>query len=198
VRPAYIRLVDIDTDTQPQPSPTLAADVERDNARVGYQAAVSLMTAEGNLIWTRYGLMILAHTIILTAIGLTSSTPQPVKAIIFVGLSLVGLVLCRVWWLVNDVGFRYFFYWLFSARELEELHLSPTRTLSRGTPFTSGEVVTVFVGGEERQLPLGRKDRIKVVHASKAIIIIFGLLYVAFLGLFLTYAISPASTGSLP
>ena len=172
-------------DRSPTTSPPENEDVRLENARVGYQAAISLMTYEGNLIWARYGLMLLAHTIILSAIGLTSDAPRLARTVTLTGLSLVGLVLCFVWWLVNDIGFRYFFYWLFSARELEELCLSPVRTLSRGTPFTPGEVVTVLVGGGERQLPLGRKDRIKILHASNLVIILVGLLYVTFLVVFL-------------
>jgi hypothetical protein len=168
----------------PLPEPVLRSseedEAQLENARVGYQAAVSLMTFEGNLVWTRYGLMVLVHTIILTAIGLTSGTSQPARTITLGCLSLVGLVLCVVWWLVNDIGFRYFFYWLFSARELEEQYLRPARTLSRGIPLTQGEAATVVLGGKEHQLPVWRKDRFNVVRASKAVIVLIGLLYVAF------------------
>jgi uncharacterized membrane protein len=154
-------------------------EAQLENARVGYHAAVSLMTFEGNLVWARYGLMVLVHTIILTAIGLTSGTPQPARTVTLVGLSLVGLVLCVVWWLVNDIGFRYFFYWLFSARELEELYLSPARTISRGIPLARGEVVTIVLDGKEHRLPVRREDRFNVVRASNTVIVLVGVLYVA-------------------
>jgi len=160
-------------------------EIRLENARVGYQAAISLVAYEGNLVWARYELMLVAHTIILTATGLASSTPAPAKTVALMGLPLVGLVLCLVWWLVNDIGFRYFFYWLFSARELEESYLYPVKTVSRGTPFTHGELVPVVIAGKERLLPLGRSDRVKIVQASKVVIVLVALLYIAFLAAFL-------------
>jgi hypothetical protein len=168
-----------DPDTGPVLRSSEDGEAQLENARVGYHAAVSLMTFEGNLVWTRYGLMVLVHTIILTAIGLTSGAPQPARTVTLVGLSLVGLMLCVVWWLVNDIGFRYFFYWLFSARELEERYLSPARTLSRGIPLTQGEMVTVVLDGKEYPLPVRRADRFNVVRASNAVIALIGFLYVA-------------------
>src|SRR4051794_9123440 len=94
------------------PSPQ-AEQVERDNARIGYQTAISLAIFEGNLVWSRYGSMLLIHTIILSAVGITSNAAQPAKGMIWVGLSLIGLALCLPWWIVNNVGFRHFFAWMF-------------------------------------------------------------------------------------
>jgi hypothetical protein len=169
-------------------SPASSSDSEEirlENARIGYQAAISLMAIEGNLVWARYGLMLVAHTIILTATGLASNMPSPAKTVTLIGLPLVGLALCLVWWLVNDIGFRYYFYCLFSARELEESYLDPIRTLSRGTPFTRGELVSIVIAGKERRLPLGPKDRIRILHASNVVIVVVGLLYITFLAVFL-------------
>jgi hypothetical protein len=165
--------------------PSMATDAEEsENARAGYQSAVELMVFEGNLVWARYGLMLLAHTIILTAIGLTADTPRPIRMIILVGLSLVGLTLCVLWWLVNDIGFRYFFYWLFAARELEEKFLAPVRTLSRGTPLTGEGTVTLQLDGESRKLKIKAADRRHMVVSSRLIIIIFSVLYIGLLAVF--------------
>lgn len=174
-----------DSVTAPVPRSSDQEGAQLENARVGYNAAVSLMAFEGNLIWTRFGLMVLVHTIILTAVGLTSSTPQPARTITLVALSLVGLVLCGVWWLVNNIGFRYFFYWTFSARELEERYLRPARTVARGFPLTRDETVTVAYGGTDHELPVSRKDRFNMVRASNTVIALVGSLYVAFLVVFL-------------
>jgi hypothetical protein len=163
----------------------MATDAEEsENARAGYQAAVNLMVFEGNLVWARYGLMLLAHTIILTAIGLTADTPPPLRLVILLGLSLVGLALCVVWWLVNDIGFRYFFYWLFAARELEEQFLIPVRTLSRGTPFTGEDAITLLLAGQSRRLKIKATDRRHMVVSSRLIIVIFGILYLGLLAVF--------------
>jgi len=169
----------VDHKLGPTPQSPEASNPELENARVGYQAAVSLMAFEGNLVWARYGLMALVHTIILTAIGLTSGAQQPTRTITLVGLSLVGLTLCVVWWLVNDIGFRYFFYWLFTARELEERYLGPVRTLSRGIPLERNEATTIILGGQEYPPNVKMEDRFRMVNSSKAVIIIFGVLYLA-------------------
>lgn len=167
--------------------------VERENARVGYEVAVSLVASEGNLVWARYGLMLVAHSIILAAIGLASDAEPPVRTVVFVGLSVVGLVLCFAWWQLNDVGFRYFFYWVFSARELEERYLSPTRVISRGFPLMDSDEVSVTVGGQERRLPVYRKDRVRVVGASRLVIVVIGLLYVALLVYSIAAAMIPVA-----
>jgi hypothetical protein len=163
----------------------MEVDPETDNARIGYQAAISMAGLEGNLVWTRYGLMLLAHTIILSAVGLASNASQPAKGLIWFGLSLVGLVLCALWWIVNDVGFRYFFYWIFAARELEEGYLAPVKLIGRGFPVADEGDSPLVVGGKALRLQISKKDRRHVVGVSKLIIVIFGVLYAALLVSFL-------------
>lgn len=177
--------MDVDSDTTSCSTSSATEQIERDNARTGYQAAISLATFEGNIVWARYGLMLLAHTIILSAVGLASNASQPAKGVILIGLSLVGLMLCALWWTVNDVGFRYFFYWMFSARELEERYLGPTQTLGRGLPLAHEGNPFVVVGGKTLQLPIAQRDRFQVVRASKLIIGIFAMLYGALIISFL-------------
>jgi len=154
-----------------------AEQVERDNARVKYQAAVSLVSSEGSNVWARYGHMLLINTIFVSVLGLTSNAPQPEKNWIWIGISSIGLGVCSLWWAVNDVGFRYFFYWVFAACELEERYLGPTLTVGRAFPIAGGGKVPVVVGGTTLQLPIREKDRFRVVGASKLIIVIFGVLY---------------------
>jgi len=140
-----------------------------------------LATFEGNIVWQRYGSMLLIHTIILSAIGLASNASQSARGLIWVGLSLVGLVLCIPWWIVNDVGFRYFFAWMFSARELEERYLAPTQTVSIAFPVAGEGEPSAVVGGKRLPLRITQSDRRRVVAASKLIIVTFGVLYAALL-----------------
>lgn len=169
----------VDPGTGPVPQAPDGGEAQLENARVGYNNAVSLLALEGTLVWARYGLMVLVHTIILTAIGLTSGTPQPARTVTLVGLSLVGLVLCVVWWLVNDIGFRHFFHFVFSARKLEEQYLSSVRTLSSAFPLGDGKATTLSPDGEEYLPEIRRADRIRMVRASNAVIALIGTLYVA-------------------
>jgi hypothetical protein len=152
-------------------------DVERDNARIGYQAAISLATHEGSNVWVRYGLMLVVHTFIFSVFGFTAGLPQPTKSLIWIGLSLAGMVLCVLWWVVNEIGFRYFFYWIFSARELEEHYLEPIHTVGRAFPLAGEGDVSVAVGGVDLRLPITGRDRARVVLVSRMIICLFGVLH---------------------
>ena len=169
-------------------SPAAQIDqVERENARIGYQAAISLATFEGNIIWQRYGSMLLIHTIILSAVGLASNASPSARNVLWLGLSLIGLVLCVVWWIVNDIGFRYFFAWMFSARELEERYLAPVLTVSLAFPVAGEAEPSAMVGGRRLPLRITQHDRRRVVGASRLIIIIFAVLYAAVLTVFVAY-----------
>ncbi len=161
--------------------------IERDNARTQYAAAISLGTHEGSNLWVRYGLMLVVQTIMLSVFGLTSNVPQPAKNLIWITLSSAGLALCVLWWILNGIGWRYFFYWMFAARELEERYLGPVRTVSRAFPVADEGDVSVVVGGMRLPLPIARKDRFRVVLVSRLIIFMFGLLHGVML---LTFLIS--------
>jgi len=166
--------------------------VEKEDVRIGYQAAISLATFEGNIVWQRYGSMLLIHTIILSAVGVASNASQSARGVIWAGLSLVGLVLCVPWWIVNDVGFRYFFAWMFYARELEERHLTQVRTVGLAFPVAGEGIPFVVVGGKRLPLRITQSDRRRVVRASKLIIVVFGVLYAALLTSFLVYLLRSA------
>lgn len=150
-----------------------------DNARVGYQVAASLMTYEGNVIWVRFGTMLVAHTVIASVIGM--SVESGAAGVAQVGLVLAGLVLCAVWVLLHQRGFDYYVYWILSMRELEESHLAPTRTLSRGAAFAAGEPVELTIGGKTIQHRMSRLGGLRVAWASYAVIGVFVLLYLALL-----------------
>lgn len=157
--------------------PSQAEQIERDNARIKYQAAVALVSSEGSNVWARYGHMLLINTILISVLGLTSNAPQPEKNWIWIGLSSIGFGVCSLWWTINDVGFRYFFYWVFAASELEERYLGPILTVGRAFPTAGDGKVSVVVGGTMLQLPIRERDRFRVVGASKLIIVIFGVWY---------------------
>lgn len=156
---------------------TQVEQVERDNARIMYQAAVSLVGSEGSNVWARNGHMLLINAIFVSVLGLTSNVAQPEKNGIWIGLSAIGLGICYLWWVVNDVGFRYFFYWVFAACELEERYLGPILTVGRAFPIAGGGRVPIVVGGTTLQLPIRERDRFRVAGASKLIIVIFSVLY---------------------
>ena len=56
---------------QQQEPNDLSKQPDLDNARVGYQVAVSLWIHEGELIWSKFNALLVANSIILAAIGVT-------------------------------------------------------------------------------------------------------------------------------
>lgn len=173
-------------DTKPASSPSSPDAEQRDNARVGYQVAASLMTTEGNLIWARFGAMLVTHSVILTAIGLISGSTSGVKLIAQLGLPSVGVVLCAVWAMLNQRGYDNYTYWILSMRELEETYLSPAvQTISRGAILATNHPVSLTVGGQTKTHRTRLTGRVKVATLSYMVIGIFALLYIGVLILFI-------------
>ena len=153
--------------------------VRRENARVGYQAAVDLWTYEGEQSWARFNVMMVANSIVIAVIGvaLTSQSPLPVLTVV---LPIVGLVLCAVWFLIMKRSFDYQTYYVLSARELEEHYLAdPVKTVSRGGSFADGKPVSVEINGNLRTLRMSRWSRI--VRAQWASYIVVGVFVVVYI-----------------
>ncbi len=122
------------------------ANDERDdaveNARTGYQAAVSLWTYEGAAIWARYNAMLVANSIVMAVIGLalTSDDSEPELAVV---MSFAGMILCGAWAALNWRGFDYHQRWIDNARKLESHLRFPVETVSQGgLPGLSVECVS--------------------------------------------------------
>ena len=112
--------------------------VALENARVGYEVAVSLWTYQGSLNWNRFNAMLTANGVIVSVIGFVLSSESRLTGFAVV-LPVVGLVLCALWAVFAARGFVYHKYWSSRARELEERYLAPAvRTVSRARPPSKG------------------------------------------------------------
>ena len=154
-------------------------DAEREDARIGYQVATNLWSYEGTIHWNKFHTFLVANSIVFTGLILilTNGTSN---GLLPLALPVVGLILCLIWLLVIRRGLDYYKYWIFSARELEESHLSPTvNIVSRGGDFADGREVTFTISGSERHHRLSCISSIlKVRGASYLLIAIFAVLYV--------------------
>jgi hypothetical protein len=121
--------------------------------------------------------MVYANTIVVATIGLVMTTSSPKDFTAFrVLLSLLGLVLCFVWWMLLRRGFQYFTYWILSARELERVYLSDiVKTVVRGQTYS--ETGKATFEGEIKPL-VASPPLIKVELASYIVVGAFALLYV--------------------
>jgi len=157
------------------------ADDKRDdtveNARIGYQAAVSLWTYEGAAIWARFNAMLVANSIVMAVIGL-ALTSEPAKEKLADFTSIAGLALCIIWCLLNTRGFDYHDHWIHSAKKLET-YLRPVKTVSRCRRFSPAGFV-------------------RAAWASYAVIVIFAGMYIAVLVGVVDSNAVPVSTNAAP
>ena len=151
-----------------------------ENARVGYQAAVSLWIYEGSQIWSKFTAMIYANTIVLATIGIviTSARASDLR-VLRTALAILGLVLCLSWILLTKRSFEYYNYWIFSSREIEENYLSDAvQTVSRGAIFADGKQVSFQTRPALQHQASAQLPNIKIQTVSYVIIAVFMVLYV--------------------
>jgi hypothetical protein len=123
------------------------SDRERiENARVGYQAALSLFVADGGLVWSMFNAMLVFQSIILSGIVLAmvaSTAPKCGAFLIAWIMSVVGMIISCLWWKLISRTFTYRNYWIVSARELEKTANGFANVLVRGKDFAEGKEVVV-------------------------------------------------------
>ena len=118
-------------------------DAAAENARVGYQVAVTLATYSGGGVWSIFNAMVVANSVIIAGITLFL-TNQPGLRTLVALLSVVGPGPSITWLLLVKRAHQYVECYILSAREIEKTHLAPdVRTLSRGAAFSRGETVVI-------------------------------------------------------
>ena len=151
-------------------------DSIKENARVGYSAAVTLWQYEGNTIWAKFAAMVCSNTILLATIGLIiTSQRHSGLCVLKYALCAIGILLCLSWALLTIRSFDFYKYWIISARELEKRHLTPVETIARGQHFADG--VPITIDGELHQLRCKCKHA-TVENVNYFIILLFVFLYI--------------------
>jgi hypothetical protein len=151
-----------------------------ENARVGYQAALSIWIARTRMIWSRFNMMIVANSIILGAISLTIGSNHSLSTSFTRALCLVGLAVSLAWLPAHRRACQQNSYLHSSARELENYLSDPVATISRGTTFSEGNEVTLMIDGEKKKLRLSWLTRIQLAKTeffSDFVIAMFAILY---------------------
>ena len=147
-----------------------------ENARVGYQVATNLWVYEGETLWSKFNAFLVANSIVLASIGLSMAVSSRL-AVFSIGMPVVGIILCGFWFLLIKRSFQFYIYWIFSAREIEEQHLSGSvQTISRGGKFADGKKVEIGIGGEKKQLQMSRLSRLSVRWVSYLIIVLYSVI----------------------
>ena len=151
-----------------------------ENIRIGYQTAIEMWAHCGDEAWSRFNVMLVAHSILIAIAGSALLRDSPLIYLTFI-LSAAGLFLSILWGIMMERAFAYQNYFLLSARDIEENgSMAPIETISKGKKF---ETIEDFLGHKGKPLSGGfRKWIHKNVPAEKAsylVITIFGLIYLA-------------------
>jgi len=158
------------------------ADVtEKEDIRVGYQAAVDFWTYQGQLNWNRFSVMLVANSVIIAVIGAIFSG-QHAPPHITMALCVVGLILCIAWVLLTARGFDHHTFWMLCAWELEEQLGDAVKLVSNLYSFNSGNEVTFNRATETKQHRLGRLSKVSSQRWPAYIVIgLVAVVYIAVL-----------------
>jgi hypothetical protein len=165
--------------------PSMGASADRlENARVGYQAALTVWIEKTRMIWSRFSMMFVANSLILGAIVLTIGNNRALSAPFTRILCLVGLAVSFAWLGTHRRACQQNSYLLSSARELESHLADPVATISRAMIFSQGDEITLTINGEKKKLRLSwlaRSGLARTESFSYFVIAMLMVLYVAFL-----------------
>jgi len=153
-----------------------------ENARIGYQVATNLWSSRASELWSQFGSLMTANSIVLAATTLAISNPN-FPSILSVGMPIVGLVLCTLWFLLHTRGVGYTIYWALCARELEEKYLSNSLSmLSRGALYGEGKEIELKINSSPKSLRMKFIGRIiRVEWVAYLVISVFAAMYLGIL-----------------
>src|SRR3989339_74221 len=166
-------------DSQTQTSEPMLKDKTVENARTGYNTAINLWIYEGTLIWNKFTAMVYANTILLITIGviITGNRWRELCLILFV-LCFLGIILCICWYIMNKRSFKFYKYWIMSARELEEQYLEPIKIISRVGDYADNKEVKISLDTGDMHLIIKGMAKRKVENVVNVIICIFIFVYI--------------------
>ena len=147
-------------------------------AIAGYQVAVSMWKEQENQGWARFNVMLVLNGLIITATGFTGG--QTSLLVMNTLLPIAGLLISLIWLIFMRREVAWSTYYAMSARELEEKYLSDVvKTVSRGSVFQKGEVITFELNGQQQNLRINFLARnIREKATADWIILILVVFYV--------------------
>lgn len=160
-----------------------------------YQSALQLKMYEGELVWSRYGVMLTIHTIFLSLAGILLKTESGIDAHmlgILIPISFIGYVFCYFWLNVTARGFITNNFWLYEAKELEfKIHTVDIDMLNNNGAILKDEhkVELVYGTKDKDRHTIYRNEGLRRFNTEESayfIIYIFAVIYLIlfYIGLF--------------
>ena len=160
-------------------------DATREDARTGYLAAIELVVGAEIIFWNVFSAMILVNAVLLGAMVVIVGQAPEVDTWISLLLTIAGSFINVVWAARASRTARARDYWMFSARKIEEDHLTPTvETLSRGARFAKGGPVSFQFRGEATPRVAQYRWIARRSSGQTPIWIMAGTFFIVYLGLF--------------
>ena len=154
-------------------------EARAEDVRMGYQVAVDCTIKEENLFWNQFNALLLANSILITAISFAISSQAEFTSI----MAVSGIFICFLWYQLTERRSDYRNYYLLSAREIEENYMDfPVQTFSRGGDFADGSTVGMKINGRYRNHQKSFfGSLLDIRYWSFFIITIFLMIHVVFL-----------------
>jgi hypothetical protein len=92
---------------------------KEEDTRTAYEVAAGLYMAENQLTWDRFNVMLVANSVVLAGAGVAGDEDNLFRPAV-VSLPIIGILLCIMWVLMMDRGFRYHDHWRDSAELIED------------------------------------------------------------------------------
>ncbi len=122
-------------------------DVERTRADIAYQVAIQMLIYEGNLVWNRFNVFVVANSIIIFTIGVLATSEVRFKHFTLL-LIPVGIFFCLLWSILTNRGFLQFTHHHWSAIDLEERYSSQLGSvMSKTKDFGEGKKINYKING---------------------------------------------------
>ena len=150
-----------------------------------YGKALDLKIYEGELVWSRFGVMLAIQTVLLTLIGILIKNDKGIDANILWTLfpaSIIGLYFCYLWKNVTARGFFTNKYWMYVAKELEyRMNVPNLNMLRKGYHLYLDEDVVFRFGSDDKDVMHYQRPKelrkIKTEESAYKIIRIFQIIY---------------------
>ncbi len=157
----------------------------QEDIRAAYQAAVGLVAYEGQLSWhttsvfVQFGFLLIAAAVSPLFVDTGS---LGLKASAGLLLSVVGAIASVMWWSMVARSRKYYQYWIYTARELEQYLSDRVQTFTRGSRFAGNHEVNFMTRHEGKEEIVSLQFKfIERIHMKNN----FHLLYATFTIIFL-------------
>lgn len=143
-----------------------------------YQTIVSLYLHEGDLLWQRFNMFLVAHSIFLSAIGLFLTLDKHI-AIVDIFLPIIGVILCFFWLIITWRGYSSREHWTLHAEEIEKAMGNEINVFTKRKHRIMGKSIKYDLGKVKIEKKIGFLfSKIFPIHKiSYYVIIIFLLVY---------------------